>query len=123
GETGLPHGTAATAMPLGVLPGLSVPNTLRPGDLNYGTIASPNTFAVGAESVSGQISAAGEKDVYSFTGAVGQKLTFEVMSRTLKRIGASGIDTVLRLYDEAGNLLALNDNDIESRDSHIVDFV
>ena len=52
-----------------------------------------------AESITGQLIAAGETDVYSFAGMAGQKFTFEVMSRTLHRIGTAGFDTVLRIKD------------------------
>ena len=115
-QTGL-HGTTTTAMPLGVLPGMTVPNTRPSTDPRYN---SGNPLAVAAVSVSGQL-AAGEVDVYSFTAAADQAFTFEVMSRTLKRIGAAGFDTVLRLRNSAGSLVAANDNDIESLDSQLLD--
>jgi Ca2+-binding RTX toxin-like protein len=117
-ESSEPHDSRTTAMPLGVLPGLSVPNSLKAGNLYYG-----DSFAVGAASITARLAAADETDVYSFTGLAGQKFTFEVMSRALRRIGSSGFDTMLRVYDSAGNILASNDNDFESTDSIIRDFL
>src|SRR5262249_38836993 len=47
---------------------------------------------------------------------------FQVMSNALTRTG-NPIDSVLRIFNDAGQLLATNDDDFESRDSSIVDFV
>lgn len=116
-----PHGTLATAAPLGALPGLTVPNTLQLGDDNYGVAGAPNTFTVDAQDVAGSLSTAGETDIYAFTATQGQLFTFELMSTTLKRFAGSNFDPVLRLYDPNGALLAVNDNDFESLDATLRD--
>jgi hypothetical protein len=61
-------------------------------------------------------------DYYSFAGKSGQDMTFQVMSAALTRV-THPIDSVLYLYDYSGHLLATNDDDFESTDSSIVDFV
>src|SRR5262249_2602480 len=119
-ERAAPHGTFATAQPLGLLPALSVPNTLRPGDLHYG-----QPLTVGALDVVGNIAldpATGrrEEDVYSFTGRGGDLYDLDVYSSTLPRV-ANPIDPVLRLYDASGRLLATSDDDFESHDSSLLD--
>ncbi|MFO0804034.1 MAG: LamG-like jellyroll fold domain-containing protein [Gemmataceae bacterium] len=115
-ETSLPHGTITSAMALGNLPALYVPNALRHGQENYG-----KSFDVRAASVTARL-AAGEADVYSFSGAAGQTFTFEVMSRTLRRYGTDSFDTRVRILDAQGNVLRFNNNDIESTDSQVLDF-
>src|SRR5262249_14369262 len=115
-----PHGTFATAQPLGRLPALSVPNTLRPGDLHYGQV-----LTVGALDVVGAIAldpttGRSENDVYSFVGRAGHLYDLDVYSSTLPRT-ANPIGSVLRLYDASGKLLATSDDDFESHDSSLLD--
>jgi Ca2+-binding RTX toxin-like protein len=114
------HETFATAEPLGVLPGLSVPNTLEPGALNYG-----HTFDVSAIAVVGDVQLTGgrsENDVYSFTGKAGDLMNFQVLSGSLVPSRGNPIDGVLKLYDSAGHLLTWDDDSPETTDPTILDF-
>jgi hypothetical protein len=47
-------------------------------------------------------------------------MNFQVMSKVLARY-AHQFDTVLKIYDSAGNLIAFNDDEFESQDSIITD--
>jgi Ca2+-binding RTX toxin-like protein len=125
------HGGFATAQQLGALPGLTVPNTLMPGDFWYGDPLHPNTFQVRALDVVGALnldpttgateaSQTSENDWYSFTGHAGDLFNAETCSRTLNR-GSGPIDSILRLYDSAGQLLRVNDDGIETTDSVLLD--
>jgi Ca2+-binding RTX toxin-like protein len=114
------HGTLAGAQVLGDLPGLTVPNTLRPGDANYGKV-----FAVRALDVVGAIkidpaTGKSENDWYALTGRAGDVFNAEVYSSTLNR-AKNSIDSVLRLYDSDGNLVFENDDGIETTDSSLLD--
>jgi Ca2+-binding RTX toxin-like protein len=117
------QGTALTAMPLdGAITPLAVPNTLQPGSQNYG-----KTFVVSAAGVVGHLGidpATGNAatDYYSFQGKAGQLWELEVSSASLTRI-TDPIDSVLRLYDSGGHLLAVNDDEFESTDSVLFDQV
>ncbi len=114
------HETFATAEPLGVLPRLNVPNTLAPGSLRYG-----QQFDVSAIAVAGEIQLTGgrsENDVYSFVGKAGDLMNFEVISRTFFPDRGPVIDSLIRLYDASGKLLAWNDDEFESTDANLVDF-
>jgi Ca2+-binding RTX toxin-like protein len=114
----------AMAQALGALPGLNVPNTIaNPSDRDYG-----RQFAVQAIAVVGNLvpdssnSGKASDDYYSLSGKAGQIMNFEAKSAALSRI-TKKIDTVLYLYDASGTLLATNDDDFESTDSQIIDFV
>src|SRR5262249_14110420 len=115
GEQAAAHQSPGTAQALGVLPSLAVPGTF-----------GGQTFAVQALAVTGHISLDGagrsEDDYYSFTGLAGQLFNFEVISNTLDRV-ANPIDSVLRIFDGSGRLLASNDDEFESQDARLVDFV
>ncbi len=119
------HGSPATAQPI-QLSGLFVPNTLRAG------LNQVKQFAVEALTVVGTIDlqpseGVSESDVYAFRGQGGDVFTFEVISRVLDRIRAP-IDPVVRVLDEAGDVLAFydgiaeNDDSFEPADSLLVDF-
>jgi Ca2+-binding RTX toxin-like protein len=119
-EQAAPHGTQATAQPLGELVGLTVPNTVVTGQY------AGQTLTVRAEAVTGSIqldpvTGRSESDWYSFGGRGGQILNAEVMSNVLTRT-QNPIDSVVRLYDAAGNLLLWNDDEFESQDSALLDF-
>ena len=116
-----PHSSASTAEDLGALPGLVVPNTLAAGSLNAG-----KTFAVGAEAIVGHIgldptTGNSRSDWYSFAGHAGDFMTFEAISSVLPD-NPEPLDTILRVVDSAGNVLASNDDELESHDSLILDF-
>src|SRR5262249_41636192 len=115
------HGTLATAESLGELPSLNVPNTLPAGTQNFG-----KQFDVSALAVTGEIKLNGthsEDDYYSFAGKAGDLMHFEVMSASLVPPRGNTIDSILRVYDSTGKLLAVNDDEFETTDSNIVDFV
>jgi parallel beta-helix repeat protein len=124
-ETTSAHQSFASAQALGTLPSLVVPNTLLQG-VNAG-----KTFHVGAIDVVGNIGidnnpldanfGKSEDDYYSFLGHQGQLMNFDLFSNVLAH-NAHPIDTVLKLYDAGGNLLAMNDDEFESQDSTIIDF-
>ncbi len=59
-------------------------------------------------------------DFYTFQGAIGDVMNFEVTSSALTRI-AHPIDAVVYVYDPNGNLVAWNDDEFEPSDSTIVD--
>lgn len=116
------HGTTATAQPL-TLATLSVPNTVQ--GLHTGS-----TFDVAALAVTGHIGLSGahsESDFYSFSGRRGDILSIEVLSVGLGQRASGTIDSVLKLYDSAGNLvpyyggLAMNDDQFEPTDSLLFD--
>ena len=121
-----PHTTQSTAQPLGLVT-LAVPNLATSG------VNKDKLFLVQATSVMGSIGLAGatsESDWYSFAGAAGDMVTIEIMSQALKRYYAShtsSIDSVLRLYNAAGQLVqtygtdAVNDDEFESSDSLLMD--
>jgi Ca2+-binding RTX toxin-like protein len=117
------HGTFATAVPLGRFDGLSVPNTLL---RNEGPVLTSDTLSVAATAVLGSIVRAGtsvsENDVYSFAAKQGELFHFEINSQNLARI-ANSIDSVIRIYDGFGNLVAMNDDEFETADSVIVDWL
>src|SRR5262245_45969489 len=119
------HDSRATAQAI-ALTGLTVPNMLVSG-LNWGL-----DFAVSAASVAGSIGltsgGVSEDDFYSFTGQAGDLINLEIYSRAMARI-ANPIDSVLRVFDSAGNLvayytnLAENDDGLEGQDSRLMDLV
>jgi hypothetical protein len=124
-ETAGYHQSFATAQALGGLPSLVVPNTLLQG-VNYG-----RTFQVGAVDVIGNIGidnnpqdanfGKSKDDYYSFVGHQGDLLNFAVFSNALPH-NAHPMDSVLKIFDAGGNLVAYNDDEFETRDSAIIDF-
>ncbi len=121
------HATQATASHLNLVT-LSVPN------LATGGLSKDKSFSVQATSVVGSIGLASngksQNDWYSFAGNAGDIVTIEVMSRALKRYyesNATSIDSVVRLYNAAGQLVqtfgadAVNDDEFESSDSLLMD--
>jgi Ca2+-binding RTX toxin-like protein len=110
----------ATAQALGILPGLSVPNTLLSG------VNVNQSFSVTALDVVGQIkidpnTQKSADDYYSFLGTAGEVMNFQVMSTALTRI-THPIDSILRLFDANGKLLAFSDDDFETKDAWIIDY-
>src|SRR5262249_48725202 len=75
----------------------------HPGALNYG-----KTFDVAAVDVVGSMSAATERDVYSFTGKAGDLMNLEVVSdAVLRPIGIyNPINASIEVVDAAGNRVA-----------------
>jgi Concanavalin A-like lectin/glucanases superfamily/PKD domain/Matrixin len=141
---------------LGTLPSLYVPNTMPRGlhagenfDVNavdvLGSIVpgtdnvidpitgqvvyfDPVTGKPGADPNHGGVTKKrSASDYYSFTGQAGDLINIQVMSQSLARI-QHPIDSVLRVWDSAHNLVAyytpgvaVNDDEFESADSSIVD--
>ncbi|WP_020474715.1 LamG-like jellyroll fold domain-containing protein [Zavarzinella formosa] len=114
------HDSAATAEPLGVLPSLTVPNTLRGESQNAG-----KQFNVSALAVIGHVvvtNGVSEQDVYSLTGKAGDLMNFELISESLNPSRGQPFDGVLTLRDAAGNVIATNDDEYEgTRDASIID--
>ncbi len=116
------NGSARTAQPLGALPGLAVPNTL-PAFLP-GTATAPAgyglTFAVGAAVVTGTLTP-GDDDFYSFVASPGDLVNVEVTSATNPHVGPA-VNPRVFLLDQDGNVLASNDDELESPDATVLDF-
>ncbi len=116
------NGSLRTAQPLGVLPGLAVPNTLPqflPGTTTA-TIDAGQNFAVGAIVVTASLTA-GDDDFYSFVARPGDLVNVEVTSATNFRI-ARPVNARVFLLNQAGDVLAWNDDELESPDATILDF-
>ena len=108
---------------------LAVPNTLQ-GGLN-----SEKEFFVDAASIIGSIqlnSGSSENDFYSFVGTAGELINISVSSQALRDNGSSTdgyIDSIIRVYDSNGTLVAyyggdaVNDDEFESSDSTIIDLL
>lgn len=70
--------------------------------------------------VNGRINRAGERDVFYFEAKAGQEVVAEVLARRL----GSPLDSVLKLTDAKGNVVALNDdckNQAEGLETHHAD--
>ncbi len=116
--------------PLGALAPLSVPNTLQAGASNFG-----RNLDAAASGVIGEIkyTSAGrsENDYYSFQGRKDDVVTIEVMSQSLRHRFNNTIDSLLRVYNSAGQKIAyygsllgaFNDDSIEPTDSILIDLV
>ncbi|HVK12947.1 MAG TPA: calcium-binding protein, partial [Gemmataceae bacterium] len=105
------HGTRATAQPIALTP-LWVPNTLLAG-VNFG-----KEFAVSAVAVIGRVGVAGEDDYYSFAGRAGDLVNLEVLSPALRILFVTpdAIDSIVRIYDAAGNLVPYHASVAENDD-------
>jgi len=74
--------------------------------------AEPNGSAAGAQTVTvpvvinGHIAQPGDVDIFRFEGRAGEEIVAEVLARRLD----SPLDSVLRLADETGRILATNDD-------------
>src|SRR5262249_6149235 len=124
-EQDAPHRSFDTAQPI-TLATLAVPNTLG-GGLN-----ARKAFSVAALDVPGAIvidpaTGFSESDFYSLTGHKGELFNVQVLSRSLSRLGTDTIDSMVRVYDSAHNLVtyftagAFNDAGPEPTDASIVD--
>src|SRR5262249_6782986 len=60
---------------------------------------------------------------YTFYGQAGDLMHFQAMSAALARYQNHSIDTVLRVYDPNGNLVASDDDGFESSDSSTIDLL
>lgn len=117
-----PHFSIGTAQPI-VLADLTVPNTHQSGSL-AGLI-----FDVEATSLLGQIGTPSVADYFSFTASAGDIINIEVMSQVSADQNpprfTQTIDPIINVFDAAGNLvvagIAMNNDEIESMDSVIID--
>jgi len=121
------HDKLSTATGLTLAP-IIVPNLMKPTEVDYGINGVPDTFAAFAVSVTGSIAlnpttGLSENDWYAFAGKAGQFVTIEIASTTAKRFLGGQIDSILRLFDANGVEIAMNDDDFESQDSQLLDFV
>ncbi|MCA9061786.1 MAG: pre-peptidase C-terminal domain-containing protein, partial [Planctomycetaceae bacterium] len=122
------NGNQILVQDLGALPDLYVPNTLLTGARADSGLSVSAINAVGTISLNGD--GRSESDFYRFTGQAGDRVTVEIFSASLERIGNS-IDSVLRLRDAQGNSVpyysssigAFNDDGIELSDSILLDVV
>ncbi len=68
-----------------------------------------------------------ENDIYAIEGWAGQVLSIEIFSQTLENLQGNMIDPVVRLYDQAGQLVAyfdgvaVNDDQFEGSESRLID--
>jgi pimeloyl-ACP methyl ester carboxylesterase len=67
------------------------------------TEATPLGQAIQTVSTSGQIDSPTDADLYAVTVEAGQRLSFDIDN-------TAGLDSLIRLFDRAGNQLATNDN-------------
>ncbi len=120
--------TPESVQSLGALPYLTVPNTVIQG------AAAGRELSAAAINVIGQIQLDGEtseNDFYSFEASAGDVVTIEIYSQALRHRIGNPIDSVLRVYDEDGVLVAyygseisaFNDDQFEPTDSTLLDLV
>lgn len=120
--------SSVLVQPLGMLPAVSVPNTLMPGALNYG-----RELTAAASTVVGEIKLGAdnrsENDYYSFVGSKDDVVTIEVLSQTLRHRFSNPIDSIVRVLDSTGQKVAyhssftgaFNDDSLEPTDSLLID--
>jgi autotransporter-associated beta strand protein len=121
-EQATPHDTRSLSGAQELLPvPLSLPNTL-----NHGLNAAKDLMA-GAVAVLGELTATAELDLYRIAGRRGDLLNIQVMSSALDRYKQSSssldLDAVLTVYDAAGIVVSLSDDEFETRDPSIIDLV
>lgn len=91
---------------------LSAVGEVEPNDrLNQATPITPDVI------VTAQIGSPRDVDYYSFTARAGQALTIDINARSLTP--PSSANTVITLFDSAGNALAENDDFAGSFDSYL----
>lgn len=125
-ETSAAHFNIATAQSIDLV-GLDVPTTVLNG------ITRNSVYDVATRFISGRIDldqGKSESDFYSFSGAAGDLVSVELMSTIIaqaRQWGLDTIDSILRVYDAAGNLVpyhtgyAVNDDQFEPTDSLLLD--
>jgi Ca2+-binding RTX toxin-like protein/Tol biopolymer transport system component len=123
------HATMQAAEDLGELHPLYVPNLAPTEGYSY----SGMKFKVSALAVIGDLRADPEGDpsnpadteydYYRFAARAGEWLNVELMSTSIRPLRGEPFDGELRLYDEQGNLLAFNDDELETKDATLRDFL
>ena len=122
-ETGVSNNTIMDAQSV-VMNQMIVPNTIQAGD-NAGL----GDFDVEALLIEGELDVAGDMDFFSFIGAAGDLMNFEVVSNTIDQRISNVIDPQIRVFDATGALVdyygvgAFNDDELEGLDSQILDLV
>ena len=93
--------------------GLTIPEPVEVNDtllsaspLSFGAIAMSDRIGV---NVAGALTA-GDSDYYSFETFQGAAITANILATTVALPGAGSLDTILTLYDAAGNQLFQNDD-------------
>ncbi|MCA9061839.1 MAG: cadherin domain-containing protein, partial [Planctomycetaceae bacterium] len=122
------RGASIPVQSLGSLPRLHVPNTLVTGALADQKLNVAAINAVGSIQLTSD--GRSESDFYSFDGRAGDRVTVEIFSASLERIG-NAIDSVIRLTDAEGRAVpyytstvgAFSDDGIELSDSFLLDVV
>ncbi len=105
-----------SAIVLGALPPLAVPNTLIvPGTTGYG-----QTFQAVALGVEGTIATPGQEDFYAIAGHAGEVMSFEVASQ-YNTLNPSPFQPELEVLDSSGKRLAYSVQDFEKSDPVIYD--
>ena len=105
-----------SAIVLGALPPLAVPNTLIvPGTTGYG-----QTFQAVALGVEGTIATPGQEDFYAITGYAGEVMSFEVVSQ-YNTLNPAPFQPELEVLDASGKQLAYNLHGFENLDPTIYD--
>jgi hypothetical protein len=106
------------------LAGLQVPNPATSGfeaGMQYSVAAIDVVDSIGLDSTGHS-----QDKWYSFTGKQGDLMNFDAMSYHLTRI-TDPVDTVMTIYDSHGKVVAyyngaaVNDDNFESADAHIID--
>jgi hypothetical protein len=105
-----------SAIVLGALPPLAVPNTLIvPGTTGYG-----KTFQAVALGVEGTIATPGQEDFYAITGRAGEVMSFEVASQ-YNTLNPAPFQPELEVLDASGKQLAYTVQNFEHVDPMILD--
>ncbi|MGE3821697.1 MAG: MBG domain-containing protein, partial [Isosphaeraceae bacterium] len=123
--TGSPLGGQARS--LGTLPGLAVPNLLRPGAVHAGRPLNVRAISVVGSIAIDPATGRSQNDVYSFQGQAGDLVTLEVLSYSIRQRLSGLIDSVVSLHDASGNVLdyygrpAINDDGFDNQDAILID--
>ena len=99
------------------LASLPVPNTLQRG------FDAGKDLVVAAVNVIGSIATSGQKDLYRIDGRRGDLMNLQVMSKALNRYQGQSFDAYLTVSDAGGKVVASSDDEFESQDPSIIDFV
>ncbi|WP_321391227.1 hypothetical protein [Emcibacter sp.] len=98
---------------------LDVPNTILQGDYS---IHSNEHLVTSAISIEGSISEIEQLDFYAFEGKEGDIFNLEVIS-LVDWNNEDFFDPILYIFDEAMNMIMYSDDEFESPDSFIFDFI
>ncbi len=122
-------GSNVPAQHLGELVHLVVPNTVETGVNTFNFITAAALNVIG--DIELNPSGTSESDFYTFVGRAGDLISIELMSSALRHKLENTIDSILRMYNSAGQKIshfasalgAFNDDIFESTDSLVLDIV